>query len=263
MVEDFSKYNAEGTMLRKAQMRLLDMLVEIDNICKKHNITYWIDGGTPLGAIRHGGFIPWDDDIDIALLRKDYLRLIKILEKELSKDYILQNRSNEKYYHLLFSRVVDKNSISYYEPNRIQNRGKLKYQGVFLDIVYIEKGNLRLKQTIDFFYIRAFNYPKMTSNILKRIYAYISWPLIIFVIHIIRGIYHFIPTDKYIFGYGIPFKRNLRKSEILPVKNIKFENLYFPAPNNIYAYLERYYGDYMTIPLPDKREMHADKIEVF
>lgn len=263
MQENFSKYNGDGTMLRKAQLRLLDMLVEIDKICKKHNIIYWIDGGTPLGAVRHGGFIPWDDDIDIALTRKDYLKLIKILETELPDNYILQNRKNEKFYHLLFSRVVDKNSLSHYDFHRLPNRHKMKYQGIFLDIVYIEKGDLTLKQIIDFFYIRAFSYPRLTSNILKKLYGYIAWPIISLIIYIIRGIYYFIPTDRYIFGYGIPFKRKLRKSEILPVKDIRFESILFPGPNNVTAYLKRYYGDYMTIPPPEQRAVHADRINIF
>ena len=58
MTEDFSKYNGEGTVLRKAQTKMLDILVEVDKVCRKHNITYWIDYGTLLGAIRHGGFVP-------------------------------------------------------------------------------------------------------------------------------------------------------------------------------------------------------------
>ncbi len=83
MTEDLSNYNKEGTILRQAQNRLLEILLEIDRICRKHNIPYFINGGNALGAVRHGGFIPWDDDIDINLKREDYLKLIKIIEKEL------------------------------------------------------------------------------------------------------------------------------------------------------------------------------------
>ena len=83
--EDFSKYNGEGTILRKAQLRMLDMLIEVDKICRKYNIQYWLDFGTLLGAVRHQGFIPWDDDLDICVLRKDYKRLRKVLIAELPK----------------------------------------------------------------------------------------------------------------------------------------------------------------------------------
>ena len=63
-----NRFNPEGSLLRQHQLRMLDILIEIDKICQKHNINYWIDGGTLLGAVRHGGFIPWDDDIDIAVM---------------------------------------------------------------------------------------------------------------------------------------------------------------------------------------------------
>lgn len=264
MSEDISKYNTEGTTLRKAQLRLLDMLKEVDKICKKHNIIYWIDGGTPLGAVRHGGFIPWDDDIDIALLRKDYKKLIKILKTELSENYVLQNRKNEKYFHLNYSRVVDKKSLSDYGENRVINRKKMKYQGLFLDIVFVEKGYLNLKLLIDFFYIRAFHHLTLHDSILKKIYAYLAWPLLSLIVYIIRILFRFIPTDKYIFGFGIPFKRTLRKSEILPVKSIDFEGISVSAPGNIHAYLKRYFGEnYMQIPPVEQRKSHAEKIEVY
>ena len=57
-----AKYNPEGSILRRAQMRMLDMLIYLDKVCKEQNIPYRIDGGNVLGAVRHGGFIPWDDD---------------------------------------------------------------------------------------------------------------------------------------------------------------------------------------------------------
>ena len=78
--EDLSKYNPEGSILRRAQLRELEILIEVDKICRKHNIEYFLDWGTLLGAVRHGGFIPWDDDIDISVRRKDYSRLCKVLK---------------------------------------------------------------------------------------------------------------------------------------------------------------------------------------
>ncbi|MBR5957646.1 MAG: LicD family protein, partial [Salinivirgaceae bacterium] len=82
-----AKYNPEGSQLRQIQNRELDILIEFDRICRKHNIDYWLDSGTLLGAVRHGGFIPWDDDIDVCVLKKDRKRLRKAMNTSLSQDY--------------------------------------------------------------------------------------------------------------------------------------------------------------------------------
>ena len=76
----------------QARLIMLKLLRELDRICTKYDIPYWLDGGTLLGAIRHGGFIPWDDDIDVAMLRNDYYRFLEVAKTEL-RDYIyLQTR---------------------------------------------------------------------------------------------------------------------------------------------------------------------------
>ncbi len=75
-------------MAKNAQM---DLLIELDRICKKHNIRYFLIAGTLIGAIRHDGFIPWDDDIDVGLLREDYDRLAKACEEDLDPQYFLHD----------------------------------------------------------------------------------------------------------------------------------------------------------------------------
>ena len=77
--------------LRKLQLLYVEFLRFFDNICKKHDIDYWIESGTLLGAVRHGGFILWDDDVDVSILREDYIKLIEILPNELSKFEYLKN----------------------------------------------------------------------------------------------------------------------------------------------------------------------------
>ena len=86
-----ARFNPDGSPLRRQQMVMLEMAKLLDRICKKHDIPYFLYAGSLLGAIRHDGFIPWDDDFDVALLRKDYKRLMKILPDELPPGIVLQN----------------------------------------------------------------------------------------------------------------------------------------------------------------------------
>ena len=71
--------------IKKVQNEILSIFIEIDKLCEKHNLRYYAIGGTCIGAVRHNGFIPWDDDLDIAMPRKDYERFIAIASEELPK----------------------------------------------------------------------------------------------------------------------------------------------------------------------------------
>ena len=88
------------TVLRQSQLVMLRILKTVDSICKENNISYWLDSGTLLGAARHGGFIPWDDDIDIMMLREDYELFKEIAKKELPEDMFLQNQDTDIYYDM-------------------------------------------------------------------------------------------------------------------------------------------------------------------
>ena len=79
------RFNPDGSLLRRQQMRMLEILLEVDKICKKHHIEYWLSSGTLIGAIRHKGFIPWDDDIDINITRENYNKLKTCILRDDSK----------------------------------------------------------------------------------------------------------------------------------------------------------------------------------
>ena len=109
---------------------MLKLLRELDRICTKYDIPYWLDGGTLLGAIRHGGFIPWDDDIDVAMLRNDYYRFLEVAKTELRDDIYLQTRETDSDYPMFFAKLRDKYS-TFHEP--MYERLKC-HKGIFLDI---------------------------------------------------------------------------------------------------------------------------------
>ena len=93
--------------IRPLQLRILKNLLAVDKVCKEHNLRYYIMAGTMLGAVRHKGFIPWDDDIDIAMLRSEYIKFCKACETELdSKQYFLQNHSTDPEYRWGYAKVL-------------------------------------------------------------------------------------------------------------------------------------------------------------
>ena len=123
-----ARFNPDGSLLRKHQLRMLEMLKYIDSVCKKHNIKYWLCSGTLIGAVRHGGFIPWDDDIDIAMPREDYERFfVEYPLHSSGKFKLLSYRDKSSIYP--FFKVVDPRTVvfeKYVNP---------RYQtGVWVDI---------------------------------------------------------------------------------------------------------------------------------
>jgi len=98
--------------LRRQQMRMLELLLEVDRICKKHHISYWLSSGTLIGAARHGGFIPWDDDLDIEMLLPDYKRLLEVLPQELPETMALQSVDTDKNYFFFYAKVRDRRSLA-------------------------------------------------------------------------------------------------------------------------------------------------------
>jgi lipopolysaccharide cholinephosphotransferase len=259
-MEDFSKYNGEETTLRKAQLRMLDILIEVDKICRKHNIQYWLDFGTLLGAVRHGGFIPWDDDLDITVMRKDYKKLRKILKEELPDNLVFQDHTTDKYYPLKFAKVRDKNSKI---EESIGEEEKTQEKGIYIDIFFIEKGNIKVKNFVDYFHGRAFRRLQHYGN--KKMDYFIAsliWIPSCLVVYFFRLFNFIFPSEQMIYGFGVatPGKYQLKKSNIFPIREIEFEGRRFMCVNDTNAYLTELYGSYTQIPDEKKRKRHFNKV---
>lgn len=266
MEEDFSKYNGEGTILRKAQLRMLDILIEVDKICKKHNIPYWIDYGTLLGAVRHGGFIPWDDDLDISMMKEDYDRFLSIAPKELSEQFVVQNLSTEKYYPLTFTKIVDKESKAV-DNTMIYSQSKRKYQGVWIDIFPIIKGNIHLRRWLDPLYGRCYRrVHHLEPMSISVAIAYLLFPFLWFFKGVMSFLNRFCDKNLRMDEYGMTeplYNKQKYYSDFLPVKSIIFENFSFPVPNHYDKVLTNYYGDYMKLPPEEKRAIHTTSFEIY
>lgn len=246
------KYNPEGSTLRRDQKELLRMLKKVDAICKEHNLKWWLSSGTLLGAARHKGFIPWDDDIDIVMLRKDAKRLEKILLKMEDEEFVFHSMRSDVEYVNCFGKyrkrvgriAVNNRRYDYY-----------KWRGIGFDIFSLEKTS--------FFAAKA---ASTVYGNLQHLTSYIRWgvirkPLIRFiellclciVFPILRVIGLINPKGEYHYSLGEGWsKHTFFMSDAFPLTTIEFEGEQMPAPKNTDAYLTRVYGDWRKLPTEEQ-----------
>lgn len=146
----FNTYNAKNNSeLRKFQMKILDIIKIFVRICEKYNLRYFMVGGTMLGAVRHKGFIPWDDDVDMGMPRTDYEKFLTIVQDELTDGYAFRNYKSDPSYRRYFSRIINTNVEIYNSSNT-----KEIVENAWLDIFpYDGMPNGKIRQKIHFWYM--------------------------------------------------------------------------------------------------------------
>ncbi len=256
------KYNPDGSILRQAQLRMLDMLIVVDDIFRRNKIEYWLHAGTLIGAVRHQGFIPWDDDVDIAVRTSDMPRIRKVLKAELPDNLCLQDATTDSNFYLPFSKVRDKNSLIDGPDSKY-----LKERGLCIDIFPIEEIiSTKFKSPIDKLFRHCiWGRSQFTDRTLDRLIGLFGYYPTIFFIGVLRLWIKLFPTHNWGNTYGWSDPLDERESDIFPVKDINFEGHTFLGPANADGYLKVEYGDYMQIPPEDKRSVnkHAVKIEIY
>ncbi len=254
-----SKYNPEGSELRRIQLRLLEVLEYIDNICRKNNIRYWLSSGTLLGAIRHDGFIPWDDDVDIEIWWEDYDRFCSVVTADNSPRFCLQTSKNDIEYPNVFDRIVDTNSRVY---QYTMLNSKYKYDGIAVDIFSIGPSfNKSIEKTLSLIqYYGVFSLCRIHNSQLRRFLLRISK----FVIHdlVFKIISKYRKRRKVLSpNMGSDYYYPFEYSTFFPLKECIFEGKTFFAPNDIQKYLVTMYGDnYNELPEENIRNIFPKQV---
>ena len=167
----------EGIKLRKLQLAQLDLLKEVDRVCKKNGLKYYLIAGTALGAVRHKAFIPWDIDLDIAMMREDYEKLMTVCAKDFGEKYFLQNYRTEKQHYSAHACLCLNDSEVKFSLSTIRGDVK-KHNGIYIDICPLDtpakdekKRDKQFKKIR--FYQKIKKYKKNSKN--RKGFLYCKW----------------------------------------------------------------------------------------
>ena len=255
--------------LRKAQLKMVEILDAIDNICQKHDIKYWLCYGTLLGAVRHKGFIPWDDDCDICMMREDYEKFCKYANELPSNLFLQTNETDSNYSKKIIK--IRMNNTKLVESDESENE---KYhQGIYVDIFIwdyydaFSSGILRSIKVINDWKYKRKDYPRgswqRTALQIGVALPFLFYSVINRSIRLLSKLYRKNASLSYV-GQEVKVCDNYfyDKNIIFPLQRTEaFEGKYFLVPNDSDAFLKQKYGEYMVMPKVEDRYWHAKKIE--
>lgn len=263
----------ENQDIKKLQKQLLEIIIYIDDFCKDNKINYFIIAGTALGAYRHKGFIPWDDDLDIGMTRKNYNKFCELFDKKEHEEYFLQNFSSENDTPFYFSKIR-KNNTRFIEK---YCRRLDIHHGIYVDIFPFDnipntiKAEKRQKQIVSL-WSNLFIAKSVTGSSVDQTSLVGRFKVALrFILHFLikpipkKYIYDKINFHSQKFNDVSCSKMSYIKYTFLKIdtKNIEntekilFESKLLPCPSNLEKYLKHNYGDYMKLPIESERVGHS------
>ena len=272
----------DNRKLRQLQLVELDIMALFKRICEKHQLRYFMVGGTMLGAIRHKGFIPWDDDMDVGMPRPDYEKFIQLAPAELPEGYDFLNYKLRPSYNRYFSRLVD-TRVSVYNASN----SRTIVEHAWLDIFPLDgMPSGRLRQKVHFWRVtaRRFLYRASCFSELANLNRP-GRPLYLRIIikflavtHLGEGLdthrmmramekqllkYDYDASDYYVSMVGAYMQREIVDKKLLgALPEYPFETLMLRGAADYDGFLRHFYGDYMTPPSDaDKDKHNIEKIE--
>lgn len=268
-IEDYKEY----------QGILLQIMNEVHRVCIENNLRYYLIGGSAIGAVRHKGIIPWDNDLDIAMPRSDYEKLINIYSSQLDNKYRLIDYTTEKDFRTTHALVVLNNSEIAFKSEI--NRPECKRYGIFIDILPLDqcpnsnrKQYLQEKKLLRIKNIRyRRNFPIHNSNgkivvIIKKIIRYIynklySLDYLNKKQHQIMQQYNNVKNCKYWCSMASHYSYQKLKMPIEyfgTPRLMEFSGFQFYVPEKVELYLSCLFGDYMRLPAIEKQQEQINSI---
>lgn len=260
--------------VRSVQRLQMEALHEVDRICRRHQLRYYLIGGTLIGAVRHKGFVPWDDDIDIAMLRPDYEAFLAVCREELEDRFFLQNATTDPYFYQSLTRICTEGTYI--------NEGYSKHlpfhKGLYLDIFPLDpipdsekerKKHAREIRRWDklIFYKSCYVYDRgflrtkwLGKKILQMLLAPVSFSWIMDRKE--RAIRRFEHEDRQWIcstASRYPYEKQIHPvSRFGNPEYLEFEGERVPAPTDWHGYLQQVYGNYMKLPPEEQQKPEHD-----
>lgn len=251
---------------------------ELKRICDNNGIKYFMIAGTLLGAVRHKGFIPWDDDMDFAIMRKDYGRFLEACKNELGDKFLLQEMFVDENYALPMAKLLLKDT-KLVERTTAKNKA---IKGIYIDVFPYDSipddENLRKKHSRNLYFLKRLFLAKQNYKISEKgqfvksvVYTVLKFISLFVNKSFLRNrlekelcLYANENTEKVaaIGGAYSYNKESVKRIWFSETVDLPYENTVFPAPKNYIEYLSYFYGDYMTPPPEDKRENRHNVVEL-